>query len=109
MREKELFEHDQFKEMNNRMELLFENRGIGMFTGEVGCGKSTAVRTAPSRLSTQTHNTVYLYRGMEDIGYFYKQIANVLALKSMYKTADLKETTVDQENVFAVMEELGMK
>jgi len=92
--ETELFEHDQFKEMGRRMDQLFENRGIGMFTGEVGCGKSTAVRTALAKLSSQTHKTVYLYRGMDDIGSFYKQIAHQLGIMPSFRKSDAAQQVI---------------
>lgn len=96
--ETELFEHDQFKEIGSRMNQLFENRGIGMFTGEVGCGKSTAVRTALTKLSSQTHKTVYLYRGMDDIGTFYKQIAHQLGIMPSLRKADTAQQVISTIN-----------
>ncbi len=85
----ELFNHEQFSQMVNRFNMLFENRGIGLFTGDVGCGKSTAIRTALNELSSQTHKTVYLYRGLDDLGTFYKQIAVDMGVMPMFKKSDI--------------------
>jgi type II secretory ATPase GspE/PulE/Tfp pilus assembly ATPase PilB-like protein len=52
--------HPQFKEFSARLSMLCTNRGIGLFTGEVGCGKSTAIRSVLESLSHQTHRVVYL-------------------------------------------------
>jgi len=86
---KNLFVHDQFCEMTTRMKMLFEDRGIGLFTGEVGCGKSTAIRTSLESLSTQTHRTVYLYRGIDNVGIFYSQIAEGLGIMPKYRKNDV--------------------
>jgi type II secretory pathway predicted ATPase ExeA len=84
-----LFMHGQFKEMVNRMSMLFFDRGIGMFTGEVGCGKSTAIRTAQESLSPQTHRVVYLYRGLDNVGAFYTQIAAELGVIPKFRKSDV--------------------
>jgi type II secretory pathway predicted ATPase ExeA len=65
-----LFMHPQFQEFTARLQLLCNNRGIGLFTGEVGCGKSTAIRSVLEGLSPQTHRVVYLYRGLDNTGAF---------------------------------------
>ena len=90
----ELFTHEQFNQMITRMEQLFENRGIGMFTGEVGCGKSTAIRAALSKLNSQTHKTIYIYRGLDDMGAFYKQIAVELGIMPMFKKSDIARQVI---------------
>ena len=84
-----LFNHERFSEMTRRMNMLFEDRGIGLFTGEVGCGKSTAVRTVLQSLSPQTHRSVYLYRGIDNVGIFYSQIAEGLGIMPKYRKTDV--------------------
>ncbi len=86
---KHLFTHDQFNEMTKRMKRLIEDKGIGLFTGEVGCGKSTAIRTTIESLSNQTHRVVYLYRGIDNVGAFYTQIADGLGIMPRYRKADV--------------------
>jgi type II secretory pathway predicted ATPase ExeA len=85
----ELFMHEQFAEMTKRLKFLFEARGIGLFTGDVGCGKSTAVRTTTQALSAQTHKVVYLCRGMDNIGAFYTHIAAQLDLVPKFRKSDV--------------------
>jgi type II secretory pathway predicted ATPase ExeA len=84
-----LFQHPQFKEMTSRLQLLFTNRGIGLFTGEVGCGKSTAIRSVLATLSETTHRVVYIYRGMENIGSFYSQMAAELGIIPKFRKSDV--------------------
>src|SRR5271157_416394 len=96
----DLYMHPQFKEMLDRLGMLFINRGIGMFTGEVGCGKSTAIRAVLETLSPQTHRVVYLYRGLDNIGAFYTQIAAELGIIPKFRKSDVAN------QVLAAIEEL---
>lgn len=84
-----LFIHSQFQLFTQRLNLLCENRGIGLFTGEVGCGKSTAIRLVIESLSSQTHRVVYLYRGLDNVGAFYTQIATELAIVPKFRKPDV--------------------
>lgn len=85
----QLFMHPQFQKFTSRMEMLCENRGIGLFTGDVGCGKSTAIRLVLESLSPQTHRVVYLYRGMDNVGAFYTQIASELSIIPKFRKPDV--------------------
>jgi type II secretory pathway predicted ATPase ExeA len=84
-----LYVHPQFSAMVDDLNFLFENRGIGLFTGEVGCGKSTALRAACQALSAQTHKTVYLHRGLDNAGALYTQIALQLNLTPRFRKSDV--------------------
>jgi type II secretory pathway predicted ATPase ExeA len=84
-----LFIHPQFELFTARLNLLCENRGIGLFTGAVGCGKSTAIRSVLESLSPQTHRVVYLYRGLDNVGAFYTQIASELAIVPKFRKPDV--------------------
>ena len=91
---KNIFFHEQFDTMVKRLGQLFGNRGIGLFTGDVGCGKSTAVRTAIASLSKQTHKIIYLYRGIDDLGAFYKQVAVEMGIMPMFRKSDIARQVV---------------
>jgi type II secretory pathway predicted ATPase ExeA len=84
-----LFPHPQFAGMIERMRFLFEHRGIGLFTGDVGCGKSTALRAACASLGAQTYKTVYLHRGLDNGGAFYTQMALQLGLMPRFRKSDV--------------------
>lgn len=84
-----LFLHPQFKEMTSRLQLLFQNRGIGLFTGDVGCGKSTAIRSVLDTLSETTHRVVYIYRGLDNVGSFYSQMAAELGIIPKFRKSDV--------------------
>jgi type II secretory pathway predicted ATPase ExeA len=85
----DLFMHPQFTEMTKRLALLFDCRGIGLFTGEVGCGKSTAVRLACGQLPVQTHKVVYLCRGLDNVGAFYTYLAHQLDIVPKFRKTDV--------------------
>jgi type II secretory pathway predicted ATPase ExeA len=85
----QLFMHTQFVDLTSRLKMLCQNRGIGLFTGEVGCGKSTAIRMVLDSLSKQTHKVVYLYRGLDNTGPFYTQIATELGIVPKFRKPDV--------------------
>jgi type II secretory pathway predicted ATPase ExeA len=85
----QLFVYPQFSEFCARLKLLCDNRGIGLFTGDVGCGKSTAIRSVLESLSPQTHRVVYLYRGMDNTGAFYTQVAAELGIVPKFRKPDV--------------------
>lgn len=88
---KHVFYNDQYREMKSRLMMLFENRGIGLFTGEVGCGKSTLIRITTAGLNTQLYKPVYLYKNMDKIGPFYNQIALQLGLLPRFRKTDVAD------------------
>jgi len=89
-----LFAHEQFTEMTRRLRLLVETRGIGLFTGDVGCGKSTAVRTLTQGLCAQTHKVVYLCRGLDNPGAFYTLLASQLDIVPKFRKTDVAAQTL---------------
>jgi len=93
-----LFMHPQFEVFTSRLSTLCENKGIGLFTGEVGCGKSTAIRSVLESLSSQTHRIIYLYRGLDNIGAFYTQIATELAIVPKFRKPDVANQVLSAIN-----------
>ena len=87
----DIFQNDQYREMKSRMKMLFKNMGIGLFTGEVGCGKSTIIRITTDELNTQLYKLVYLHKNMDKTGPFYSQIAQQLGLQPRYRKNDVAE------------------
>jgi type II secretory pathway predicted ATPase ExeA len=85
----DLFMHPQFSEFSSRLAFLFNSRGIGLFTGEVGCGKSTALRLTCQDLPVQTHKVVYLCRGLDNVGAFYTHLAHQLDIIPKFRKTDV--------------------
>ena len=90
-----LFMHPQFKELTARLKMLCYDRGIGSFTGEIGCGKSTAIRSVLESISPQTHRPVYLYRGLDNIGALYTRIAAELGIIPKFRKSDVANQVID--------------
>jgi type II secretory pathway predicted ATPase ExeA len=55
-----LFGSAAHKEAVARLRWLISARGLGVITGEVGCGKTAAVRAATSGLDPSRHTLIYL-------------------------------------------------
>ena len=47
--------------MQARLQFLVDYRGVGLFTGEVGAGKSTATRTLLASLNPNLYKILYLH------------------------------------------------
>jgi general secretion pathway protein A len=56
----ELFESAGLHELDLRLRYLLDQQGMGLVTGEVGSGKTTAVRRVLESLHPGTHKAVYL-------------------------------------------------
>ena len=57
---KHLFMTKQFKELQARLTFMIQQRSFGLITGEVGAGKSTAIRDLKDRLEANQHVFLYL-------------------------------------------------
>jgi len=86
---KNIFYNNQYREMKARLEMLFENMGIGLFTGEVGSGKSTMIRVTTEQLNPQIYKLVYLYKGLNNLGNFYTQLAMGMGIIPKYRISDV--------------------
>ena len=56
----DLFETRALREARSRLSHLFDLRGIGLLTGESGCGKTSVARQAVGRLHPSRHRIVYI-------------------------------------------------
>lgn len=88
---KQVFYNEQYREMKSRLLFLAENMGIGLFTGEVGSGKSTMLRTAAEELNPQLYRKVYLHKGIEKLSTFYSQIAHGLGIQPKYRQSEVMQ------------------
>ena len=55
-----LHRHDTHAEAVARIGWCIDERGLGMVTGEVGAGKTVAIRAALAGLDTSRHTVIYL-------------------------------------------------
>ena len=64
----------QFRELAARLHLMVEGRLFGVVTGEVGSGKSSAVRYLASQLDPTSHPVFYVAESQRTPFDFYSQI-----------------------------------
>jgi type II secretory pathway predicted ATPase ExeA len=76
----ELFEFAGLKELDARLRYLIDKQGMGLVTGEVGSGKTTAVRRVLESLHPGTHKPVYLAPSTVSTLDFYRAFAFALGI-----------------------------
>lgn len=93
--QKNLFLNKTYEEMDSRLQFLRDTMGIGLFTGEIGSGKSTMLRMMEQSLNPQLFKFVYLHRGMDNLGNFYNQFALRLGIQPKYRKADVSQQVLN--------------
>jgi type II secretory pathway predicted ATPase ExeA len=83
----QLFRTPAFDELHTRLTYLVETRGIGMLTGEPGCGKSTALRRLRDELHPDKVRAVYLHDTAVNPADFFRQLALELGLEPHWSRA----------------------
>jgi len=58
---KQLFASQAWQQVKTRLEFLAQHRGVGLLTGEVGSGKSTAARAFTSALPANQYKILYVH------------------------------------------------
>lgn len=86
---KQLFEHAGWKQAQARLKFLIDHRGAGLLTGEVGAGKSTAVRMWAAGLNPNLFKLVYLHWSSGTSRDLLRQIARGLDLEPSFIGGDL--------------------
>ena len=76
----ELFASVARREAEARLKHLLELRGIGLLTGEVGCGKTTVCRHVTANLHPGLHRVFYVSLSTGNVLDMYKSIAWELGL-----------------------------
>lgn len=88
---KYLFESKQIKELFGRLKLFLNRRGIAMVTGEVGTGKSTAIRAFTETLETNHYDIAYIHDPTIGMRGILNSMANQLNLEAGYFKWQLSE------------------
>ena len=101
----QLFTSAGHQEAVARMTWLIDNCGIGVFTGEVGAGKTVAARAATCRLDASRHTIVYLPNpAIGDRGLHMHLVAALGAIPRFHtaaliaQTQDLLAAETDEKN-----------
>jgi type II secretory pathway predicted ATPase ExeA len=87
-----LFGSEQHQELLARLRYLVGSRGFGLVTGEVGSGKSTAVRALASSLDGTRNPVLYVSQSGLTPRNLYRDIGLQLGLDPGFCTADIRRT-----------------
>lgn len=85
-----LFQTKQFKELQARLTFMIQQRSFGLITGEVGAGKSTAIRALKDRLEENQYVFLYLSDSALKPRDFYREMLLQVGIEPMFLASDLK-------------------
>jgi len=57
----QLYESRNWSQVRARIQFVVDHRGVGLITGEVGSGKSTAIRTSLGALNPNLYKLIYIH------------------------------------------------
>jgi type II secretory pathway predicted ATPase ExeA len=83
------FESEDFKQATARLQRLHQIKGIGLFTGLAGSGKTYTIKQFSESLNPSLYKTFYLPLSTITTMEFYRAIALGLGLVPAYKKIDL--------------------
>lgn len=86
--EKQFYRGHDFNEMTKRLEYLKNVKGIGLFTGLSGTGKTACCRAFVSSLNQSLYKVVYLPMTTISASEFYRDLAKGLGLEPCYRKID---------------------
>jgi general secretion pathway protein A len=85
----QLFESQAWSQLKMRLSFLVEHHGVGLLTGEVGAGKSTAVRHLASCFHGHFYKLLYLHWTSGSALDLLRQLAVALELEPLHRRGDL--------------------
>lgn len=86
--ENKFYHGNDYSETMRRLEYLRNIRGIGLFTGLPGTGKTACLRAFASGLSPSLYKVIYLQMTTISTNEFYKDLASGLGLEPAYRKID---------------------
>jgi len=86
---KQLFASAAWQQVNSRLEFLAQHHGVGLLTGEVGAGKSTAARVFTAALNPNLYKILYVHYSSGTALDLLRQIALTLDLEPAHFRGDL--------------------
>jgi hypothetical protein len=86
---KQLFTSQAWNQVKTRLEFLAQHHGVGLITGEVGAGKSTAARVFTATLNTNLYKILYVHFSSGSALDLLRQIALELDLEPAHFRGDL--------------------
>ncbi len=92
---KQLFASQSWNQVKTRLEFLAQHHGVGLITGEVGAGKSTAARVFTATLNTSLYKILYVHFSSGSALDLLRQIALELDLEPAHFRGDLVRQIAD--------------
>ena len=87
---RQLYMHQDFQELKGRLKYAVENRLFVAVTGEVGSGKTTAIRAVADEINPVTHKVIYIAQSDMTPKSFYNEILEQLDIGPTYFKPDSK-------------------
>lgn len=88
--EKELYINQAVEELQSRLEYVARNKLFAVVTGDVGCGKSTAIRKLVTSLDNNHYKVMYISDSALTPRNFYWEVLNQLGCESKFYRSDAK-------------------
>ena len=92
---KDILKTDQLVDVKNRFDYVLRLGAIGLVTGEVGSGKSTAIRYAQGNLHPSEYRSIYVTASSGSIMELYRQLLNKL---DIYRSSNSKTLAFPQKS-----------
>jgi general secretion pathway protein A len=86
----QLFRSQQHQELIARLQYIIRTRAFGLITGEVGAGKSTAVRALYDQLDRTQHQFVYIADAELNPRSFYRDVLTQLGIEAPFHGREAK-------------------
>lgn len=83
------FETQDFKEMQGRLKYLIKTKGIGLFTGTSGLGKTYSIKYFCKKLNTSLYKVAYLTLSTVTVIDFYKSFCIELGIEPKSRKIDM--------------------
>jgi len=77
---KDILQTDQLLDVKTRLDYVIRLGAVGLVTGEVGSGKSTAIRFAEGNLHPSEYRSIYITASSGSIMELYRQLLNELSI-----------------------------
>ena len=81
---KQLYLHADFQELKGRLQYAIENRLFAAVTGEVGSGKTTAIRAVVEEINPVSHKIIYISQSDMSPKAFYNEILEQIDMTPSY-------------------------
>jgi type II secretory pathway predicted ATPase ExeA len=94
--DKNVFKSNDFNQMMGRFEHLKNTKGIGLFTGNSGVGKTFALKQFVNSLNKNMYKVIYISLSTISVLEFYKALADGLGLIPSGKKVDLYKAIQDR-------------